>query len=110
MCPKVKPLVLADNLKVYPVAFGNDETALKPSIQFDETAKVKLGLEDEIRLEYIKENPYLSKRDLEDGIIAEALVLSISTLDNNCSLPGAIKYSSKTSKKGDDMKIRLQNK
>ena len=26
--PKVKPLVLTDNLKVYPVAFGNDGTAL----------------------------------------------------------------------------------
>ena len=51
---KVKPLVLTDNLKFYPVAFGNDGTALKPSIQFDERAKVNIGLEDEIRLEYVK--------------------------------------------------------
>ena len=97
--PKVKPLVLRDNLKVYPVAFGNDGTALRPRIQFDERAKVNIGLEDEIRLEYIRENPYLSKKDLEHGIVTEAVVSSIATLDNNCSLPVAIKYSSKTSKK-----------
>ena len=46
----------------------------------------------------------MSKKELEHGIVTEALVLSITTLDNNCSLPAAIKYSTKTSKKGDDMK------
>ena len=101
---KVKSLVLTDNLKFYPVAFGNDGTALKPSIQFDERAKVNIGLEDEIRLEYVKENPYLSKKELQRGIVTETLVSSITTLDNNCSLPEAIKYSTKTSKKGNDMK------
>ena len=100
----MKRLVLTDNLKVYPIAFGNDRTVLKPSIQFDERAKVDIGLEDEIRLEYTKENPYLSKKELEHGIVTEALVLSITTLGNNCSLPVAIEYSTKTSKKGDDMK------
>ena len=100
----MKPLVLTDNLKVYPVAFGNDGTALKPSVQFDERAKVNIGLEDEIRLEYVKENPYLSKKDVEHRIVTEGLVSSVTTLDNNCSLPVAIKYSSKTSKKGGDMK------
>ena len=80
----MKPLVLTDNLKVYLVAFGNDGAALKPSIQFDERAKVNIALEDEIRLEYVKENPYLSKRDLEHGIVTEVLVLSIKTLDNKC--------------------------
>ena len=102
--PKVKPLVLTDNLKVYPVDIGINGTALKPSIRFDEWAKVNIGLEDEIRLEYVKENPYLSKEDLEHGIVTEGLVSSITTFDNNCSLPVAIKYSSKTSEKGDDMK------
>ena len=102
--PKVKSLVLTDNLKVSPVAFGNDGTALKPSIQFDERAKVNIGLEDEIRLEYVKENHYLSKKELEHGIVTDALVSSITTLDNNCSLLVAIKYPTKTSKKGDFMK------
>ena len=101
---KVKPLVLTDNLKVYPVAFRNDRTALKRSIQFDERAKANIGLEDEIRKEYVKENLYLSKKELEHGIVTEALVASTTTLDNNCSLPVAIKYSTKTSKQGDDIK------
>ena len=100
--PKVK--LLTGNLEVYPVAFGNDGTVVKPFIQFDERPKVNLGLEDKIRLEYVKENPYLLKRDLEHGIVTKALVSSTTTLDNNCSLPRAIKYSSKTSKKGDDTK------
>ena len=38
--PKLKSLVLGDNLKVYPGTFSNEETTLKLSIQFDETAKV----------------------------------------------------------------------
>ena len=80
--PKVKSLVLTDNLKVSPVAFGNDGTALKPSIQFDERAKVNIVLEDEIRLEYVKENPYLSKKELEHGIVTEVLVSSVTTLGN----------------------------
>ena len=104
---KVKPLVLTDNLKVYPVALGNDGTALKPSIQFDERIKVNIGLEDKIRLEHVKENPYLRKKELEHGIGTAALVSSIATLGNNCSLPVEIKYSTKTSKKGDDMKSFL---
>ena len=74
-------------MKVFPVAFGNDGTALKPSIQLDERSKVNIGLEDEVRLEYVKENPYLSKKELEHGIVLEALVSSITTLDTNCSVP-----------------------
>lgn len=77
---KVKPLVLTDNLKVYPVAFENNGTELKPSIQFDERAKVNKGLEDQTRLEYVKGNPYLSKKELEHGIATVALVLSITAL------------------------------
>ena len=38
--PKLKSLVLGDNLKVYPGTFSNEETTLKLPIQFDETAKV----------------------------------------------------------------------
>ena len=52
----------------------------------------------------MKENPYLNKKELEHGIVTEAVVLLITVLDNNCSLPVAIKYSTKTSKKGDGMK------
>ena len=46
----------------------------------------------------------MSKKELQHGIVTETLVSSITTLDNNCSLPEAIKYSTKTSKKGNDMK------
>ena len=84
-------------MKVYPVAFGNDATTLKPSIQLDERAEVNIGLEDETRLECAKENPYLSKKELEHGIVTETLVSSIATFDNNCSFPVAIKYSTKIS-------------
>lgn len=38
----MKLLVLADGLKVYPVAFANDETAIKPFIQFEKRGKVKI--------------------------------------------------------------------
>ena len=102
--PKAKPLVWKYNLKVYPVAFGNDATALKPSIQLDERAEVNIGLEDKIRLECAKENLYMSKKELEHGIVTETLVWSIAGFDNNCSFPVEIKNSTKISKKGNDMK------
>ena len=96
---KAKPLVWTDNLKIYPVAFGNDATTLKLSIQLDESAEVNIGLEDKTSLECAKENPYLSKKALELGIVTETEVSSIATFDNNCSFPVAIKYSTKISKK-----------
>ena len=111
--PNVEQLVLTDNLIVYTVDFGNDGTALKPPIQFDERAKVNMGLEDKIRWEYVKENPYLSEKELEHGIVTEirTLVSSITTLDNNCYLPVAVKYSTKTSLEiGMTWKPYLQNK
>ena len=46
----------------------------------------------------------MSKKELEHGIVTETLVSSIAAFDNNCSFPVAIKYSTKISKKGDDMK------
>ena len=97
-------------MNVYPVAFGNDATTLKPSIQLDERAEVNIGLENKTRLECSKENPYLSKKELEYRIVTETLVSSIATFDNSCSFPVAIKYLTKISKKGDDMKSFLQNK
>ena len=76
----MKPLVLTNNMKVYPVAFGNDGTALKSSIQFDERAKVDIGLKDKVRLKYVKENLYLSKKELKHGIVTEVLISSMTTL------------------------------
>ena len=46
----------------------------------------------------------MSKKELEHGAVTEALISSITTLENNYFLPVAIKYLTKTSKKGDDMK------
>ena len=99
------PLLWTYNLKVYPVAFGNGATTLKPSIKLDERAEVNIGRENKTRLECSKENPYLCKKELEQGIVTETLVSSIATFDSNCSFPVAIKYSTKISKKGDDMRI-----
>ena len=42
--PKVKLLVLTDNLKVYHAAFRKDRAELRLSIQFDEREKVNIGL------------------------------------------------------------------
>ena len=92
------------NCKVYPVAFGNDGTALKPSIQFDERAKVNVGLAEEIDLKYVKDNMYMKKGEIQQNIVTEAIVSSITTLDNICSLPVAIKYSPKQGKTGNDVK------
>ena len=49
----------------------------------------------------------MSKKEIEHGIVTEALISSITTFYHNFSFPVAIIYSTKTSKKGDDMKSFL---
>ncbi len=106
---KAAPLIQTDNLKVYPVALANDGTALHPAIQFDERMKVNVGLENVVDINYVKSTPYLKKETLQNSLVREALVTSITTLDNQCSLPVAVKYSVKDGKCGKNMKELFTN-
>ena len=100
-------LISTDNLKVVPCALANDGTALKPSIQFDPRAKRNVGLTLNVDASFVKENPQPSPEFLSEHIITEALVYSITALDNSCSLPCAVEYVAKKGKTGQEMKNRF---
>ena len=103
-------LVANEIVKVYPVVFSNDGTALKPSIQFDENRNVNVGLEmQDLNYEYCKSNQFLDKELLVEKIICEAVVSSVTSLDNDVCLPIAVQYSSKCGKSGDNIKKTFTN-
>lgn len=90
---KAKPLIKTSNLLVIPCTLANDGTALKPAIEFDPRIKENLGLKFPVDLAYIKNNPNPSPD--------EAIVSSLTSLDNFCSLPVAVDYVTQSGKTGE---------
>ena len=83
-----------------PCAFANDGTALKPAIEFDQRLKENVGLAIKADLPYVKQNEIPSPEVLKESIITEAIVSSLTTLDNKCSLPCIIDYATQNGKTG----------
>ncbi len=98
-----------NELLLYPFVLGNDGTALKPAIQFDERQKVNVGLVENVDLEFVRKNQFLKKEKLQSDLVCEALVTSITCLDNSSSLPIAVMYVQKKGKTGDEMKQLFTN-
>ena len=76
---------------------------MKPAIQFDERYKVNVGLKESVSLDFVQNNQYLSKDILQENLVCEALVSSVTSLDNKPSLPMAIYYVGKKGKTGENM-------
>ena len=94
-----------DVVEVYPVVFSNDGTALKASIQFDEDRNVNVELENhEMTLEQCQSKSFLEKKLLLEKLIYEAVVSSVTSLNNDVCLPVAVRYRSKDGKSGDNIK------
>ena len=98
-----KPLIKTSNLLIIPCALANDGTALKPATEFDPRIKENLGLKFPVNLDYIKNNPNPSPEYLKGNIITEAIVSSLTSLDNFCSLPVAVDYVTQSGKTGEAM-------
>ena len=98
-----KPLVETPNDVVIPCALANDGTALKPAIEFDAHIKENVGLIFPVNLDYVKKNPTPSPDCLKENIVTEAIVSSLTSLDNFCSLPVAVDYTTKSGKTGQTM-------
>ena len=92
-------------MEVYPVVF-DDGTALKPSIQLEEDRNVNVGLENhKINLEQCQSKPFLEKKLLVvEKLLCEAVVSSITSVNNNVSWPVAVHYSSKVGISRDNTK------
>lgn len=105
---QVQPLFDNDILRVTLCVLANDGTALKPAIQFDTRTKKNVGLDFDVDVDYVCENPEPSPEFLSSHIITEVLVSSATTLGNICSIPCAVHYVTKKGKTGEKMKDFLE--
>ena len=85
-------------LTVYPYCLANDGTAIKPAIEFDERLKENVALKFNIDIDYIRRNPKPSADFLKENLVTEAIVSCVTSIDNKCSLPCAVEYSTKSGK------------
>lgn len=99
---EVKPLVDNYRVTVFPSVFANDDTALKPAIEFDPREKKNVGLTVKVDIPFAKSNPQRSPKFLRANVVTEVLVSSVTTLDNSSSLPCAVDYVSKSNKSGEE--------
>ncbi|KAJ7383334.1 hypothetical protein OS493_028882 [Desmophyllum pertusum] len=90
---QAKSLIETPKLTVIPCALANDGTALKPAIEFDPRLKENIGLTTPIDIHYVQGNPSPSPDYLKDNIVTEAIVSSLTSLDNFCSLPVSVDYT-----------------
>ena len=100
---QAKSLIETPKLNVIPCALANDGTALKPAIEFDSRLKENIGLKTPVDIHYAKENPSPFPDYLKDNIVTEAIVSSLTSLDNFCSLPVAVDYCTQSGKTGQAM-------
>lgn len=100
---QAKSLIETPKLTVIPCALANDGTALKPAIEFDPRLKENIGLTTPIDIHYVQGNPSPSPDYLKDNIVTEAIVSSLTSLDNFCSLPVSVDYTKQSGKTGQAM-------
>lgn len=100
---QARSLIETTKLNVIPCALANDGTALKPAIEFDPRLKENIGLKTPVDIQYVKENLTPSPEYLKDNIVTEAIVSSLTSLDNFCSLPVAVDYTTQSGKTGQAM-------
>ena len=91
-------IIKRNYLTVYPCSPANDGTAIKPAIEFDERLKENVGLTFNFDIDYVRRNPKPSPDFLKENLVTEAIVSSITSIDNKCSLPCAVEYSTKSEK------------
>ncbi len=77
-----------------PCAYANDGTLLKPAM---------LKLKFKVDLGCIKEHMDPSTDDFCENMITEAIVSSLTTLDNKFSLPCAVDFATQKGKTGEAM-------
>ena len=95
-----------DRVVIYAVALTTDGNRLKPCIEFDSRSKQGIGLKEKVILKFLEET-VVTPKYLNDNIITEVVVSSLTTMDNCTSLPVATHYVTKKQKMGADVKKLL---
>lgn len=97
------PLFANDKLKVIPIVLQNDGTALKPSIQFDKSQQLNVGLDPPSSYTFVHNHPEPSPEFLGKHVILESNITCAATLDNAVFMPIAATYKTGSNKSALDM-------
>ena len=92
-----KPLISNSMLIVFACCYSNDGTALKASVEFDPETKRNIELTVPVHLNFVKEHDPPDPKMLKELIMTEAVVGSITTLDNS------VDYTTKAEKTAENM-------
>ena len=84
-------------------SYSNDGTALKPAVEYDLLSKTNDGLTTPVDYKFVKANTPPDPELLKGLIITEAVVGSVTTLDNRTSLPVLVEYVPKAGKTGENL-------
>ena len=95
-----KPLIETTRVVVIPCSSANDKTAIRPAIEFDPRIKENVCLIFPVDLEYVKKNPAPSPQHVKENIVTEAIVSTLTSLVNFCSLSFSVDYATKSCKTG----------
>ena len=103
--PDEGPKPLISNFKpiVFACCYSNDGTALKVSVELDSLTKRNIGLTVTMDLNFVKEHDLSDPKMLKELIVMEAIVGSITRLDNKVSFPVSVDYTPKVEKTGENM-------
>ncbi|CAB4003668.1 Hypothetical predicted protein [Paramuricea clavata] len=92
------PIIASDIVHVIPCNNGN---AIKPSIEFDSRLKRCVGLDIDVDTDFVKRNDKVTLEFLSEHIVTEVVISSVTTIDNEVSLPCMAEYVPKSGKIGE---------
>ena len=98
-----KPLISNSKLIVFACCYSKDGTTLKASVEFDPVTKRNIGLTVPVDLNFVKEDDPPDPKMLQELIVTEAVLGSITMLDNKVSVPVPVDYTTKAEKTGENM-------
>ena len=110
LCEKNQVFIINnDTVSVIPAVVSNDGNPLKPAIEYDPRLKCNIGLDVEIDIDFVRKNPTPSPTFLKDHIVMEAVISSVTTLDNSVSLPCVAEYVPKSGKTGENLMLNFKS-
>ena len=106
LCKDKKVNLCTDSpqLNLIPCVLSTDGNALKPSIEFDSRLKTCVELDIPVDIAFIEKNPKITPEFLQNHIVTEVLISSVTTLDNAISFACSLEYIPKAGKTGEIVK------
>ena len=96
----ITPLISSSIVHVIPCSLSCDGNAIKPSIEHNPRFKRCIGLNLDVDVDFVTKNPIVTPEFLNEHIVTEVSVTSVTTLNNEVSMLCATNYMPKGGKTG----------